>query len=95
MLQYATIYKKIFVISRWRYPVSIAIRISDTLAKKARTHSRALHRSLAGQIEYWAKMGEILEDNPDLSFSFVQEILVGREQAEAGELTPYEFGKGK
>jgi hypothetical protein len=40
-------------------------------------------------------MGEILEDNPDLSFSFVQEIIVGREQAEAGELTPYELGKGK
>ncbi len=75
--------------------MSIAIRISDPLARKARTHSRALHRSIAGQIEYWAKMGEILEDNPDLCFSFVQEILVGREQAEAGELTPYEFGKRK
>ena len=75
--------------------MSIAIRISDPLARKARDHSRALHRSLAGQIEYWAKMGEILEDNPDLSFSFVREILVGREQAESGELTPYEFGEGK
>lgn len=51
--------------------------------------------SIAGQIEYWAKMGEILEDNPDLSFSFVQEILVRREQAAAGELTPYEFDEGR
>ena len=75
--------------------MSIAIRISNHLARKARVHSRALHRSLAGQIEYWAKMGEILEDNPDISFSFAQEILVGREQAEAGELTPYKFGEGK
>ena len=75
--------------------MSIAIRISDPLAKKARVRSRALNRSLASQVEYWAKMGEILEDNPDLSFSFVQEILVGREQAKAGELTPYEFVKGK
>jgi hypothetical protein len=75
--------------------MSIAIRISDPLARKAKAHSQALHRSVAGQIEYWAKMGEILEDNPDLSFSFVQEIIVGRAQAEAGELTPYEFSKGK
>lgn len=75
--------------------MSIAIRISDPLARKARAHSLVLHRSLAGQIEYWAKMGEILEDNPDLSFSFVQEILVGREQAAAGELTSYEFGEGE
>lgn len=75
--------------------MSIAVRISDPLARKARIRCRALHRSLAGQIEYWAKMGEILEDNSDLSFSFVQEILVGREQAKAGELTLYEFGEGK
>jgi hypothetical protein len=75
--------------------MSIAIRISEPLYGKARARSRALHRSIAGQIEYWAKMGEILEDNPDLSFAFVQEILVGREQAKAGELTPFKFGKGK
>lgn len=75
--------------------MSVAIRISDPLARKARTRSRALRRSLAGQIEYWAKMGEILEDNPDLSFSFVQEILLGREQANADELTPYDFDEGK
>ncbi|MFH0771182.1 MAG: hypothetical protein V1933_01005 [Candidatus Omnitrophota bacterium] len=75
--------------------MSIAIRISDFLARKARTRCRVFHRSLAGQVEYWAKMGEILEDNPDISFSFAQEILVGREQAMSGELTPYEFGEGK
>jgi len=75
--------------------MSIAVRISDTLAKKARVRSRALHRSLAGQIEYWAEMGEVLEDNPDLSFSFVHEIILGREQAKSGELTFYEFGEGK
>ena len=73
--------------------MSTAIRISDPLAKKARARSRALNRSLAGQIEYWAKMGEILEDNPELSFSFVRDILVGREQAKAGVLTPYKFGE--
>lgn len=75
--------------------MSVAIRISDPLARKARARSRALCRSLAGQIEYWAKMGEILEDNPDLSFSFVQEILMGREQANADELTHYDFDEGK
>jgi len=73
--------------------MSIAVRISDPLVRKARVRSRVLHRSIAGQIEYWAKMGEMLENNPDLSFSFVQDVLVGREQAKAGELTFYEFGK--
>ena len=75
--------------------MSIAVRISDSIVKKARARSKALNRSVAGQIEYWAKMGEILEDNPDLSFSFVQDILIGREQVKEGVLTPYEFGEGK
>ncbi len=71
--------------------MSVAVRISDPLAKKAKSRSKAMHRSLAGQIEYWAKMGEILEDNPDLSFSFVQEILISREQSKNLELIPYDF----
>jgi len=75
--------------------MSVAVRISDPLANKARSRSRAMHRSLAGEIEYWAEMGEILEDNPDLSFSFVQEIMVGREQVKVGDLTPYQFDEGK
>ncbi len=74
--------------------MSIAVRISDSIVKKARARSKALNRSVAGQIEYWAKMGEILEDNPDLSFAFVQDILIGREQVKEGVLTPYEFGEG-
>ncbi|WP_024544500.1 TA system antitoxin ParD family protein [Picosynechococcus sp. NKBG15041c] len=71
--------------------MSIAVRISSSLAMKAKIRSKAMHRSVAGQIEYWAKMGEILEDNPDLSFAFVQEILIGKEEAENSELIPYEF----
>ena len=75
--------------------MSISVRISDSIVKKARARSKALNRSIAGQIEYWAKMGEILEDNPDLSFSFVQDILIGREQVREDVLTPYEFGEGE
>ena len=51
-----------------------------------------MHRSVARQIEYWAELGEILEDNPDLTFRVVQDILIGREEAQNGELAPYEFG---
>lgn len=74
------------------FQMSVAVRISTPLADKAKSRSRAMHRSVAKQIEYWAQMGEILEDNPDLSFSILQEILIGREEARNGELTPYEFG---
>ncbi len=71
--------------------MSIAVRISDSLAQKAKIKSRVMHRSIAGQIEYWAYMGEVLEDNPDLSFQFVQDILIGKEEAVAEKLIPYDF----
>jgi hypothetical protein len=51
--------------------------------------------SIAGQIEYWAKLGQMIEDNPDLPLPFIQEILVGREQIKSGQGTPYIFGEGE
>lgn len=98
MLQYATIYcillRSILIIEE-EIIMPIAVRISDDLVKKARSRSRALNRSVSGQIEYWAKIGEIAEDNPDIPFSFIQEILIGIEQVKEGEVTPYIFGEGK
>lgn len=73
--------------------MSIAIRISDKLAQKARRRSKTMHRSLANQIEYWAQMGQLAEDNPDLPAAFIQDILIGQEQANAGELKPYPLKK--
>ena len=74
--------------------MAIAVRISDQLVKTARIRSKAMHRSTSGQIEYWATLGEIAEDNPELPFSFIRDILIAREQSRAGEVTPYIFGEG-
>lgn len=75
--------------------MATAVKISDELVSKARIRSKVFKRSVAGQIEFWAKLGEIIEDNPDLPFSFIQEILMGREQIKAGEGEPYIFGEGE
>ncbi len=72
-----------------------AVKISDELVRKAKIRSRVFKRSIAGQIEYWAKIGEIGEENQDLSFSFIQDILLGKEQIKAGEGSPYVFGEGE
>lgn len=72
-----------------------AIRVSDELHKKARVRAKSVKRSVAGQIEYWAKIGEIAEDNPDLPYSLVRDILVGRDQARAGVVTNYVFGEAE
>ena len=75
--------------------MATAVKVSDELVAKARIRSKIFKRSIAGQIEYWAKMGELAEENPDLPFSVIQDILLGKEQIRAGEGTPYVFGEGE
>ena len=52
------------------------VRIDDTLYEQARSQAAAEHRSIAGQIEFWAKVGRAALDNPDLPVSFIAESLI-------------------
>ncbi|MCL4386236.1 MAG: ParD-like family protein [Cyanobacteria bacterium] len=74
--------------------MSTAIKISDDIANEARIIAKVTRRSMAGQVEYWAYIGKIAEDNPDLSFSIINDILLGRQQLKEGLETPYLFGEG-
>jgi hypothetical protein len=69
-----------------------AVRISDEMLKDARKYSKIDHRSLTGQIEHWARIGKCAEENPDLTYELIKEILVGIEELEQGDRTPYDFG---
>ncbi len=75
--------------------MATAVKVSDDLFEKAKIKSKIFKRSIAGQIEYWAKIGQIIEENPDLPLPLIQDILVGREQIKAGQGTPYVFGEGE
>jgi hypothetical protein len=72
-----------------------AVKISDELIAQARIKSKIFKRSIAGQIEYWAQIGKIVEENPDLPLPFIQDILLGKEQIRAGMGTPYVFDEGE
>jgi hypothetical protein len=74
--------------------MSTAIKISNEIAEDARIISKVTRRSMAGQIEYWAFIGKIAEDNPDLSFLVIKDILLGRQQLKEGLGTEYIFGEG-
>jgi hypothetical protein len=54
---------------------STSIRIDQTLYDQARNEAIAEHRTIAGQVEYWAKVGRAALDNPDLPVSFIAESL--------------------
>ncbi len=53
-----------------------SIRIDRSLYNQAKADAAAEHRTIAGQIEFWAKVGRAALDNPDLPVSFVAESLV-------------------
>jgi hypothetical protein len=66
---------------------TISVRIPRDLYEQAKTDALSEHRTIPGQIEYWAKVGRAALDNPDLPVSFVAEALASlaesREQATA------------
>ena len=69
-----------------------AVRISDKLVREAKLYSKVENRSVTGQIEHWARIGKCAEENPDLSYSLIKEILIGLEELAQGESSEYKFG---
>jgi hypothetical protein len=72
--------------------MSAAVRVSDKLIRDAKLHSKVDNRSVTGQIEHWAKIGKCAEENPDLTYNLIKEILIGLEELEQGEYSEYKFG---
>jgi len=70
----------------------MSVKLSDDLVNQARKYGDIYHRSIPKQIEYWSRIGKISEENPDLPYSFIKDILLARQEAETGEVTPFEFG---
>lgn len=52
-----------------------SIRIEQKLYDQAKADAIAEHRTISGQVEYWAKVGRTALDNPDLPVSFIAESL--------------------
>lgn len=71
-----------------------AVKISENLVTKASMRAKVMSRSTAGQIEYWANIGQIAEDNPDLPYSFIRDILISMQEYDANQLEEYKFGEG-
>jgi hypothetical protein len=67
------------------------VKLSKDIVDEAKIISKALNRSLAGQIEHWAKIGRLAEENPDLTYEFIKNILIAQQEALADKLEAYEF----
>ena len=72
-----------------------SVKLSENIIAEAKIMSKALNRSVAGQIEHWAKIGKIAEDNPDLTYQFIKDILISQQEIQAKKLIPYNLSKKK
>ena len=69
-----------------------ALNLSDDLVNEARRYGEVYSRSTTKQVEYWAKIGKIAEENPDLPYHFIKDILLAKAELRDGEVSDYEFG---
>ena len=59
---------------------TVSILISTALYQKAKNTALAEGRTIAGQIEHWAKIGRTALDNPDLPVGFIADSLSSIEE---------------
>ena len=72
--------------------MGVSVNLDKNLVNKARSYSTAQDRSMPKQIEHWAKIGRIAEENPDLCYSFIAEILLGLEDVKSSNIEEYKEG---
>ena len=68
-----------------------AIQLSNDIIVEAGKCAVQYARSVSMQIEHWARIGKIAEENPDLPYAFIDDVLKGKAETDAGAVTPFEF----
>lgn len=72
--------------------MATTIKLSDEIVNEAKRYGAVYSRSTPKQIEYWSNIGKIAEENPDLSYNFIKDILLAQAELTDKQVTPYEFG---
>lgn len=71
--------------------MSIAIRIDEKLYEEAKISAAAEYRTIPMQVTFWAKIGKVALDNPDVPIEFIRDMLI----AKAQKSEPFEFNEPK
>jgi len=68
------------------------VRISENLIREAGIYGKHDNRSAEDQIGHWIRIGKCVEENPDLTYHLIREILIGIGELEQGKCSEYKFG---
>ncbi len=69
--------------------MATSVKLDSDFVLEAKAYAHVENRSVSSQIEYWAKIGKVMIDNPDLSYEFVHESLLATEEIKQGFVTTY------
>lgn len=72
--------------------MGIAVSLNANLVGNVKRYAVLQNRSIPKQIEHWMNIGRIAEENPDLSYSFIRDILSGLADVKAGDVEEYKEG---
>jgi hypothetical protein len=72
--------------------MAVALKLSDELVEDAKPYASAEHRSVPKQIEYWARIGKAVLENPEMPLRLIQDTILSREEVKAGLASSYQFG---
>lgn len=73
--------------------VPLNLRVDQTLKRKLAARAKGQHRPLSEQARRYIELAMIAEDNPDLPFRFIEKILAGAAEVEAGLAEPVAWGR--
>lgn len=63
---------------------TLSVRVSDDMKRLLEAKARGQHRQLSEQARRYLEIALIAEDNPDLSFPFIETIVASRAELDAG-----------
>jgi len=69
-----------------------SIRLDEEIVRKVMARARAHRRTFTNQIEEYLDIALLVEENPDLPYSFIKETLEAKEEIKAGFGQPYRWG---
>ncbi len=69
--------------------MGMPVRIDKQLYEQAKSEAKAEHRTIAGQIVFWATVGRAAIDNPELPVAFVIQVLASMKEPRR-DATPFQ-----
>ena len=71
--------------------MKVNVRMDKSFVDDVAAHAKTVGRSTPKQVELWARLGRLVEQNPELTYDFIKEAALAKIEYDAGLVS---FRKG-